>query len=923
MDMQAQRSLLSLSDYESYSGWFNRCYNWLKRLRFFIVIFWACLTLWGAATGFGYIASAKDEMKAPDGSQGALDDARFNKLFFAEANMVQSVVFIKCLTAGCKVGCPAAACTKKKQCPHGVNPEIGNFTKRLTKEIRAYSDKHELQLYNDILGYYSMEGTKLDELKCQLVSSAGDSTFISFQSSRQVKSDIRYAFVEEMLERILPRLNPDPSKYQIGYTGIDPVVRDGSGAAVKQSEKIDAIIMPFAFALLAVMVRSWRLLLLSLINMGIAFLVSFGVLNMLTNIIQKPPLTTTATLVEVLVLGFSVDYSLFLLRRYRDECKAGRHPEIAAKIMLAQAGHSVLMSSLTIICIFAGFIFLRSTDLMVQGMACVVGVACCLLVNMTNTPAMLFIFPHFFSTFTQANSKRPCCNTTCLRRDGGDVFSSGSGNGNELSSSGSESHDNDASDILLENDFSPSSQEGVFLHHLTSPSARVNKTRGGLYKGWYYRVICKITEWPYNLLTLFLLYLLIVPIAYQVLHVRRNSNLLYAIPRSSQAASTYAELFKAFPGGTLQPMYVMVEAPEGVLSEEYGPRLFEEIVSLTKEIAVKTNISVDSMNSIALANGVEIGTKHSKIPFALVKTLLKPDGLICKGISLLGESFCDLYTFVWKQMVNPEQTATLITITVPFSPFANRIESFVTTVNKILDERDPGRSRLHLCGAVVGFVEDMRISFGEFPLLIVITCVVVFSLLGVMLQSVFVVIRLTLTVVLPLAAVFGLAVLVYQDGILDWTGLAQVKSNPDGFYWYIPLLTFTMCIGLALDYDVFVISRIREHRYNGRSIRAAILKAVWEINSTVVAAGLIMALAFGGLLLCDSIAVNQMSWILTTSVLFDTFVVQMIAVPAIMSLADNLSWWPYPVPKNNLISLEEEIKMHNDDIRANQPLTIQ
>lgn len=921
MDVQAQRSLLSLSEYESYSNWFNRCYNWLKRLRFLIVLFWACLTVWGGATGFGYIASAKDEMKAPDGSQGARDDARFNELFFSQANMVQSVVYIKCLTAGCRVGCPADVCAKKKECPRAVNAEIANFTKQLVKEVDAYSAVHGLRMYNDTLGYYVLEGTKLDELKCKVVSTEGDSTFISFQSSREVKSDIRYAFVEEMLDNILPRLNPNPQKYKIGYTGIDPVVRDGSGAAVEQSQRIDAIIMPFAFALLALMVRSWRLLLLSLMNMAIAFLVSFGVLNMLTNIIKKPPLTTTATLVEVLVLGFSVDYSLFLLRRYRDECKAGRHPEIAAKIMLAQAGHSVLMSSLTIICIFAGFIFLRSTDLMVQGMACVVGVACCLLVNMTNTPAILFIFPHFFSAFPRANSKNNCMSPSCCQRDAGETVVSLSGN--DHSSSGSESHVNDASDILLENDFSPSSQDGVFLHHLTSPSARVNKTRGGLYKGWYFRLICTITRWPFNLITLTLLYVLIVPIAYQVLHVRRNSNLLYAIPRSSQAASTYADLFKAFPGGTLQPMYVMVEEPAGVLDAKAGPQLFEEIVSLTREIAVKTNISVDSMNSIALANGVEIGTKHSKIPFGMVKTLLRPRGIICRGIAIFGESFCDLYSFVWRQMVNKEETATLITITVPFSPFANRIESFVTQVNHILDARDPGRARLHLCGAVVGFVEDMRISFGEFPLLIIITCVVVFSLLGVMLQSVFVVIRLTLTVVLPLAAVFGLAVLVYQDGILDWTGLAQVKSNPDGFYWYIPLLTFTMCIGLALDYDVFVISRIREHRYNGRSIRAAILKAVWEINSTVVAAGLIMALAFGGLLLCDSIAVNQMSWILTTSVLFDTFVVQMIAVPAIMSLADNLSWWPYPVPTENLISLEEEIRMHNEAIRASNPLTIQ
>mmetsp|Transcript_13843 Transcript_13843/g.15778 ORF Transcript_13843/g.15778 Transcript_13843/m.15778 type:complete len:138 (+) Transcript_13843:3-416(+) len=133
-----------------------------------------------------------------------------------------------------------------------------------------------------------------------------------------------------------------------------------------------------------------------------------------------------------------------------------------------------------------------------------------------------------------------------------------------------------------------------------------------------------------------------------------------------------------------------------------------------------------------------------------------------------------------------------------------------------------------------------------------------------------------------------------------------------------------MCIGLALDYDVLVISRIREHRVAGYEIRGAIIKAVWEINTTVVCAGMIMALAFGGLLLSSSLAVNQMSWLLTTSVLFDTFIVQMIAVPAIMSLADWLSWWPGKVPTGNLVTLEEEVENHNRALESTavEPLNL-
>eukprot|EP00511_Aplanochytrium_stocchinoi_P008169 CAMPEP_0204859358 /NCGR_PEP_ID=MMETSP1347-20130617/23651_1 /ASSEMBLY_ACC=CAM_ASM_000690 /TAXON_ID=215587 /ORGANISM="Aplanochytrium stocchinoi, Strain GSBS06" /LENGTH=167 /DNA_ID=CAMNT_0052007821 /DNA_START=834 /DNA_END=1337 /DNA_ORIENTATION=- len=113
-------------------------------------------------------------------------------------------------------------------------------------------------------------------------------------------------------------------------------------------------------------------------------------------------------------------------------------------------------------------------------------------------------------------------------------------------------------------------------------------------------------------------------------------------------------------------------------------------------------------------------------------------------------------------------------------------------------------------------------------------------------------------------------------------------------------------IGLALDYDVFLIGRVMEHRSAGYDVRAAIVKAVAEVGSTISAAGIIMALAFSGLLLANQTAVDQMGWILSAGVLADTFIVNTFLVPALMSLADGLSWWPTKMPMENLITLDHQ-----------------
>jgi len=912
------RRLLSFSDEGRHGRWFEAYFHYLKRGRHVVVVFWTVCMIWGACTGMRYIESARDEMTAPKGTRAYEDMQVFNQEFSLQATAAPLIVLISCKVPNCTVACPKDTCMRKKQACVGENAEIDEFSSKITTQILEYSREHDVGYQEEVLGYYAEAASKSRELlKCQFTSESGNATFMVFTGSTRTESRKRYDLVAEVDKHIIPSLNPDPEKYHIGITGLDPMTRDGSEAAVKQSEVIDAFTMPFAFLLLAYMVRSLRLLLISLFNMGVSLLFSFGVLALLTDATGTPPMTTTASFVEVLGLAMSVDYSLFLLRRFRDECKSGRDAEMAIRIMISQAGHVVLMSSLTIDFVFAGFLFMKSTDLMVQGLACVVIVTNCLLVNMTNTPALLLMFPDFFAQFNHSHDGK---------KEKGFFREMGSGCLSCLSRCWYK-----CKGICVDvSQDTNSNQQSLLTRHdtevISSPMQRMLKQRGGPYKGWYFRLLLFVTKWPYNLLTLVSLYVMVIPLAYQAIHLQRNQNLLQAIPRSSESGKIYHEVRDYFPGGTMTPMYVLVEGDQTRNNSIKSNKFFDGLHKLTAEIVHTTGIPVSSFNSIGVANGTLIDYKfdfgHMNPLHPKANMALNPTNTFCKTAQFFGGEFCGLYEFAWRQGVNPGNTSTLITVIVPFDPFTNttRIESFIEHVYNGIDRFNEKHGKkieeihgVYFSGLQVGMVEDMRTSFGEFPALVGITCAVVFTLLGVMLMSAFVVIRLTLTVILPIASMFGLSVLVYQKGILNWTGLAQFQSSGgDGFFWYVPLLTFTICCGLALDYDVLVISRIREHRAAGYEIRAAIIKAMWEINSTVVCAGLIMALAFGGLLIADTMCVNQMSFLLTSNVLFDTFVVQSVVVPCIMSFADGISWWPGKVPASNLVTLEEEVELRNE-----------
>lgn len=128
----------------------------------------------------------------------------------------------------------------------------------------------------------------------------------------------------------------------------------------------------------------------------------------------------------------------------------------------------------------------------------------------------------------------------------------------------------------------------------------------------------------------------------------------------------------------------------------------------------------------------------------------------------------------------------------------------------------------------------------------------------------------------------------YAYGGLNWTSLSGLQSS-GSILWMPVVVSFALVAGTSLDYDIFVLTRILYERCDAATMRDAIVRGLWRTGSIITSAGIIMSIAFCSLLFSHSNAMNLLSYYTVTAVLFDTFIVRTLVVPALFSLMPDMS----------------------------------
>jgi uncharacterized membrane protein YdfJ with MMPL/SSD domain len=174
------------------------------------------------------------------------------------------------------------------------------------------------------------------------------------------------------------------------------------------------------------------------------------------------------------------------------------------------------------------------------------------------------------------------------------------------------------------------------------------------------------------------------------------------------------------------------------------------------------------------------------------------------------------------------------------------------------------------------------------PLLLGLSLLVTFMLLMLFFHSVLLPIKAILLNLVSLVASFGVLVFVFQYGnfesLLGFQSLGALLS-------YTPVLLFSILFGLSTDYEVFLLTRVREYFRQGYSNEESVALGLDHTAGIITAAGAIMIAVFGSFALTQVLVIKELGFGLAVAVLLDTTLVRMVLVPATMKLMGEWNWW--------------------------------
>jgi len=201
-----------------------------------------------------------------------------------------------------------------------------------------------------------------------------------------------------------------------------------------------------------------------------------------------------------------------------------------------------------------------------------------------------------------------------------------------------------------------------------------------------------------------------------------------------------------------------------------------------------------------------------------------------------------------------------------------------------------------LVGGSTARQRDLRLElYNRFPLVVGLVLAATFVLLTILFRSLVIPAKAVLMNLLSLFAAYGFLVLVFQHGY----GAGQLGFTSAGFVnWVTPVMLFCILFGLSMDYEVFLLSRIRESRDRGLGTRDSVATGLERTGGVITGAALIMIVVFGAFALSPIIIVKEMGLSLAVAVLVDATIIRVLLVPSVMRLLGAWSWWlPAPLAK--------------------------
>ncbi len=191
-------------------------------------------------------------------------------------------------------------------------------------------------------------------------------------------------------------------------------------------------------------------------------------------------------------------------------------------------------------------------------------------------------------------------------------------------------------------------------------------------------------------------------------------------------------------------------------------------------------------------------------------------------------------------------------------------------------------------GAIAAFADESAYMAPRLPVFIGAVIALSFLLLLCVFRSLLVALKAAVMNVLAIGAAYGVMALALQGG---WFGELFGITEPTPIPAWAPMMMFALLFGLSMDYEVFLLSRIREDYLATGDNAGAVARGMARTGRVITAAAAIMVTVFGAFMLGDQVLIKVIGLGLATAVLVDATVVRMVLVPSTMELLGDRNWW--------------------------------
>ncbi|MGW4875596.1 MMPL family transporter [Streptomyces sp. NPDC004262] len=238
-------------------------------------------------------------------------------------------------------------------------------------------------------------------------------------------------------------------------------------------------------------------------------------------------------------------------------------------------------------------------------------------------------------------------------------------------------------------------------------------------------------------------------------------------------------------------------------------------------------------------------------------------------------------------VTNADDTLAVVAVVPKTGPDAQATTDLVHRLRENAATVGTAGGTLYIAGTTAAAIDVAGKLSDALPLFVAIIVILALLLLTVAFRSLLVPVKAALGFLLSVAASLGATVWVFQEGhlngVLDIPSAGPVTS-------FLPVLLIGVLFGLAMDYEVFLVSRMREHHQHTGDAAEAVTQGVARSGRVVSAAALIMVAVFGGFVFNHDPIIKSIGFALAFGVLVDAFVVRMTLVPAAMALLGRRAW---------------------------------